>query len=393
MTAKTSHKQPRILLLSLRQAQNFIFNSCLYEFEDLVCQFDEVELLLAPPQNMLLTKLITKTTQTITKNTRLGTLINPYHQSISLEQEYDLFFVIIDFPWNYYTLKFVNNWQKKCRKAVCYISEVWHNEIQKRQFALEFFRNFDHIFLGLNHSLEAVANITKCPCSYLPHGVDTLKFYPHTAYSQRSIDLCNLGRRSPITHKALLELAEKQDFFYWYEPLSKIKELRFNYPKEHRTLIANLLKNSRYFIANYAKIDLTERTKKHQEIATRFFEGAAAGTVMLGCPPNTKIFKQYFDWSNAVIPLPFDTTQIKDTIAQLDAQPELLAQISADNVANSLLKHDVVYRWQKILTTVGLKPTPAMVSRQAYLQKLADKTAVSVLDTIAVQETSNLNYC
>ena len=380
MTANTYPQQSRILLLSLRQAENFIFNSCLYEFEDVVCQVDAVELVLAPPQDQLLTKLITKTTKIITRHTKLGTFINPYSQSITLEQEYDLFFVIVDFPWNFYTLKFVKQWQQKCHKAVCYISETWHDEINKWQFALEFFSDFDHIFLGLNHSLEAVANITNCPCSYLPYAVDTLKFYPHISYFQRSIDLCNFGRRSPITHQALLNLAEKQDFFYWYEPLSKTKELRLNHFTEHRTLIANLLKNSRYFLANYAKIDLTKRTKKHQEIPSRFFEGAAAGTVMLGCPPATQIFKQYFDWSNAIIPVPFDAACIQDTIAQLDSEPELLAKISADNVANSLLKHDIVYRWQEILTKVGLKPTPAMLTRQAYLQKLAHGIKTDVVN-------------
>jgi hypothetical protein len=36
-----------------------------------------------------------------------------------------------------------------------------------------------------------------------------------------------------------------------------------------------------------------------------------------------------------------------------------------------LLRHDLVYRWKKILALAGLEPTLAMKDREARLQELA----------------------
>jgi hypothetical protein len=46
------------------------------------------------------------------------------------------------------------------------------------------------------------------------------------------------------------------------------------------------------------------------EIPARFYEGAAAGTVMIGEAPGTEEFKRQFDWPDAVIHMPFDSPDI-----------------------------------------------------------------------------------
>ena len=43
--------------------------------------------------------------------------------------------------------------------------------------------------------------------------------------------------------------------------------------KEHRTLYINLIKRSRYFIANKAKFDSVNQTGNQEELGSRFFEG------------------------------------------------------------------------------------------------------------------------
>jgi len=92
---------------------------------------------------------------------------------------------------------------------------------------------------------------------------------------------------------------------------------------------------------------------------------------MLGKPPESEAYRNNFDWQEAVIPVP-DDAKITDLIADLNAQPERLARIRTDNIAHALLRHDWVYRWETILATVGLPTTPAMRSRQADLQQLAE---------------------
>lgn len=142
--------------------------------------------------------------------------------------------------------------------------------------------------------------------------------------------------------------------------------------QEHRTLYSNLIKRTRYYIANKAKFDQPEQTRGQEEIGARFFEGAAGGSVMIGTPPACDAFEQNFDWEDAVIKIPADADNIVELLTELDAQPQRLQRIREENVINTLLRHDWVYRWQKILEILDLNITPAMQTRISYLQSLAD---------------------
>jgi hypothetical protein len=75
------------------------------------------------------------------------------------------------------------------------------------------------------------------------------------------------------------------------------------------------------------------------------------------------------------IQIPYDAADIADVLANLNAQPERLARIRTDNVVNSLLRHDWMYRWGTILDTVGLEHTPEMRAREVYLKNLAQMWA------------------
>ena len=114
-----------------------------------------------------------------------------------------------------------------------------------------------------------------------------------------------------------------------------------------------------------------EETGGTQEIGYRFFEGAAAGTVMVGMPPSGDAFPRYFDWEDAMIKVDFSGTDVVETITELDKQPERLERISRTNIANCLLKHDWAYRWRDMLGALGLEPSTKMADREKYLQDLA----------------------
>jgi hypothetical protein len=177
-----------------------------------------------------------------------------------------------------------------------------------------------------------------------------LRFAPLPARAPRAIDVCNIGRRSEVTHRALLRLARERGLFYYYDTVAasggsgKQRTFRVDDPLEHRLLLASVLKRSRYFLANRGRINEPEFTRGHDEIAGRFYEGAAAGTVMLGEPPRTPEFEQQFGWKDAVIPAPFDSPEIGDLLACLDREPERLARIRRDNVAHAARRHDWVHR-------------------------------------------------
>ena len=369
-----------VLILSMRELSDLAAHCCLYEFEDIISTLDTVDILKPLSHfDVNTTRKIYKLATNLTNSTSVANLVVPKLHQFSLDKEYELFFPVFNSPFELFSLYHLKNWREKSKKAVCYISEVWVKYIEKsNQYLLNFLKNFDHIFLGVNHSTEMVAHITGRPCTYLPPAVDALKFCPYSLDVPRSISVCSLGRRSPITHQALLAATERGKIYHFdtlkttgMKDAKLQKTFRVSNAREHRLVLSNILKMSRYFIANRANANEPLKTRGQEEFGYRFFEGAAAGTVMLGDAPTTNKFKQYFHWPDAVIKIPFDTPNIGEILAELDAQPERLARIRRDNVVNSLLQHDWVYRLKEVYQTVGLEPTMNMLSREAQLKELA----------------------
>ena len=139
----------------------------------------------------------------------------------------------------------------------------------------------------------------------------------------------------------------------------------------HRLLLASNLQRTRYYFANRARVNEPEYTRGRDEISGRFYEGAAAGTVMIGEAPRVDSFDQQFDWSDAVIHVPFDSPDIMRILSQLDADPARLARIRRNNITNAAMRHDWLYRVRTVFDTFQLPHTPAMFERQQRLQAIA----------------------
>ncbi|MEB3179450.1 MAG: glycosyltransferase family 1 protein, partial [Nostocaceae cyanobacterium] len=309
-------KESRILILSLRNIKFHVSRCSLYEFEDAISNFDLVDMLtpsLSPDLFKITNYLATHTVKLLD----LHQFINPLMQNIRVNKKYDLLFVFCQYPSDILAINAINNWRKICKKAVCLIDEIWLEEIEQWKNHLRILNNFDVVFLGQFSCFNQYAEFIKAPCYFMPNSVDALKFFPYPVQPERSVDVYNIGRRSPVTHQGLLDMAEKQNFFYVYDTLKSLYALNAH---EHRQMYINLLKRSRYFIANKPKIEKAYNTGGKDDLSLRLFEGAAAGTVILGVPPEGEAFTTTFNWEDAVIPMPYDVPNIAEFIAELDAQ-------------------------------------------------------------------------
>ncbi|NMG06801.1 glycosyltransferase [Brasilonema sp. UFV-L1] len=367
-----SNQKPRILVISMRGFRFEAYRSAEYEFEDTLCTFDYADIFTPVLASDACTKLNKKLLNYAATAFDQGKLYRSGCIPSIVDKEYDLLFFICQQFWDIACLNSIKGWREKCRKAVLWIDEIWKKEIgeQKTRLCLKLAKDFDYIYTTQSSSVHAIANVVQRPCFSLPYAVDTIKFCPYPQPPERCIDIYSIGRRSPIVHKALLEVAEQKNLLYLFDSLKGLQMMNY---KQHRTLYSNLVKRSRYFIANKAKFDAIDQTGGQDELGSRFFEGAAGGAVMIGTPPVCEAYTTYFNWSDAVIEIPYDATNVADIITEFDAQPDYLNKIRQDNVINSLLRHDWVYRWEKILEKVGLESTPEMLSRKAHLANLADK--------------------
>lgn len=363
-------QSPRILVLSVRGFRFQAANCCIYELEDLLTDLESAQLYSPiPDRGFDIARKIYRGVKYLGGSDNFASKVAPFPEELVLSQEYDLLFAVLDNPWQFHLLESIKGWRDKCRHTACFITEMWEPDLKIERLFKEPWSSFDHIFLGVTQCVAGLNELVEPPITYVPPAVDTLRFSPYPDPPQRLIDVSYVGRRSPDIHDALIKRAAQDNFFYYHDTLRG--KLEIGNAREHRILLANLFQRSRYNITNYAKFNSTEETGGTQEIGYRFFEGAAAGTVMVGMPPAGDAFPRYFDWEDSIIPVDLSGTDVVEAIAELDAQPERLERISRRNVANCLLKHDWSYRWRDMLATFDLKPSPAMRERAKYLQELA----------------------
>jgi hypothetical protein len=347
-----------------------------YEFEDVVAEVTGADRVDAGDRAALeLSRRTYRLARLATGSRRVGRALSSPPSTVRLEREYDLFLPVFNNAYELFALGTIPDWRARCRLAACFVGEMWVQVLPG--YLLELLSEFDHVFMGSANPVTEVARIVGRPCSYLPLAVDVLRFSPFPQPPPRVIDVCNIGRRSAVTHDVLVRLASERRIHYYYDTVAasgegqKQRTFRVDDAREHRLLLASILQRSRYFVANRGRVNEPEITLGRDEISGRFYEGAAAGTVMLGEAPRTERFPGQFGWPDAVIQLPFDSPDVDRVLAELDADPARLARIRRDNVYNAALRHDWVHRLRTVFDTLGLPPTEAMLAREKRLQAIA----------------------
>jgi hypothetical protein len=369
--------QGKVLLLSERRIADLVAYCLAYEFEDTFAAVTDAERLDATDLPALeFSRRAYKLARLALGSPRLARQLAPYPRTkVVLERDYEFFFPVFSHTYELYSLAMIPNWRQRCRKAACFIIEVWSDMLP--EYLLELLSTFDHVFLGHRHCVEDVMRITGRPCTYLPLAVDVSRFTPPSLDQPRLIEVCNIGRRSPATHQALLDEAERRRSFYYYDTVAasgvdlKHRTFRVDSPQEHRRMLATILKHTSYFIANRSYVNKPEFLAGRDEISSRFYEGSAAGTVMIGEAPRTEEFKRQFDWPDAVIHVPFDSPDIGRILGDLNDDPERLRAVRRNNVREAALRHDWLHRIQMVFDTVGLEPTEKMRARAKWLDQIA----------------------
>lgn len=295
-------------------------------------------------------------------------------EPVVLTQDYELFVYIAWSPQSLVELSRIKGWRKRCKTAVLYLFELWSASIQQDEAYLKLIDGFDHVFMLHNESVPLLRDYTKTPSAYLLTGIDALTFAPAPLQPRRNVDVYSIGNRAPAVHGQLLQMARESDFFYIYDTLAST-ESHVRSWSEHRLLIANIIKRSRYFICfNPASLngDKADKIRGEQVIPSRVFEGATAGAILLGTAPECPEFNQNFDWPDVVVSMPPDARDVAERLRELDADQDRLERIRQDNVVNCLLRHDWIYRWESILAAVGMRPREGSTQRKAALIETAN---------------------
>ncbi len=357
----------RVLLVSQRAVAGQLSRALQFEYEDFVQTVDLADLV-APTRRDLPPSMVRRA-RALAAHLVPGA--SGFLEGVRPEagDGYDLVFVEIGIL---HDLEFVRplEWLlARARVSVCRVDEVWQKGLERRTGEIRLLRQFDHVLVGTAGAVDAVAALTGRPTSYDPPSIDALSLCPYPDEPQRAIDVYSMGRRSPVTHAALLELAERKRWFYVYDTFAGASTPDY---REHRRHLAGLLKRSRYFLAYPGKMDSPEETGGQQEFGYRYFEGAAAGAVLVGQAPANSWSENLFGWKDAIVHLPYGAEDPEALRAALELSTEREQAIRRSNVVESLRRHDHVYRWADVLRLAGLPEMPSMELRRSRLRELAD---------------------
>ena len=358
-------QESRVLVFSQRNNVGILpFRCAHFEFEDIVSEVDAVDII-APQVNP------SSHRHSIAKQVayHIPLVLNPGIKRTRIEKTYELFFMICGNPTDLLRLSALGNWRARCRTAVCVIDELWVTQMDAYSNFLRMLKQFDVVMLYYSQSVEQLNKRIGGRCVYLPPAVDTIRFSPYPSAPDRVVDVYSVGRRSEITHRAILDMAETKGFLYLYDSTSADRVL---HSSDHRALYASLLKRSRYFIVNPGLIDRPDIRGSQIEIGYRYFDAAAAGAIMLGERPNNCEFESLFDWTDSMVDLPYDSIDIEGVVSSLDRNPEKQMQMRQCSARQALLRHDWVYRWESVLEAADIAPLQNIKMRKDRLRGLAE---------------------
>jgi len=350
------------------------FRARSYEGEDVLAECDDVDVIPLKPSRSFEFKSKLVGGMVYRDLTRRAVDFNPGLEPVRLTKDYDLFVLLCSAWWpDLWYANAVQGWQDRCRTSVCWIDELWTRDVHTLRRWLPILNKFDHVIVGISGTDQAIGDALGRSCHEMQGGVDTLRFTPYPTCPRRAVDLYSIGRAVQPIHERLLKWAGDGGLFYIYDSLAKLAVSETLGHAQHRGLYANIAKRSRLFAVAPAKVDSPVETQGQVAVGSRFFEGAAAGAALIGQAPDCEAFRRHFDWPDAVVGIRPDGSDAVEVISKLFAEPERLLAIGARNAAESLRRHDWVYRWKEVLRLAGLTPRPAMGAREKRLGELAEE--------------------
>lgn len=361
-------KLPRVAVLSLRNVENHVARAGGYEYEDVIAEkLDEANILL--PSHGSFSRHALRANSFIHRYSPIEPRLGFLGKQVALKQNHELFFFNPAQPRDLSYLSAVPDWRKHSRFAICCLQELWADDIPKLGHTLDILNKFDHITSPFYHTTEILRAHLSVPVTYLPWGVDTVLFNPGPCPPRRAIDFCCIGEIADTTHSNLIDYTDTTGRFYFYNTITGRHSILSH--RAHRHNYANILKRSHFFLTYHAKIARKDERGTQKEFGLRYFEGTAAGTILLGDRVHNPAFDEYLAWPDSVIEAPFGTQDIVRITEQIEKNPDRIKAARRHNVIEALNRHDYLYRWEKVLQIAGMSMTLKMDTRRKKLTELA----------------------
>lgn len=352
----------RTLVLSHRRVHPVVSRCLTFELEDVIREIDAADLGSVRGGGWSRSKALVQR-------------IAPWADSgahgvqIPRAERYELLFVSLHSTSELWRLQPLRRVLSRAVRTACNVDEVWLSDLAQRPRELAMLSRFDLIFTPCQGAVAALSEAVGKECHYLPPSVDTLRFFPYPEPGPRVIDVYFMGRRRESLHRVIRDALSASSRVYLYD--TGITGPLYDDHVEHRVQLARRIQRTKYFVVDVSKADRPEQSGSQPEIASRYFEGAAAGAVLIGVAPSTAAFSRLFGWDNAVIQAPDSPAELAALLDDLDGREDAVEAIRRANVLNSLRAHDCLHRWEQVLRAAGMEPLLGLYERRQRLEERA----------------------
>lgn len=361
-----------MVVASRRSVAQKVWHASTYEFEDVVAEVDDVAWCLPRPARSgaagrLVRGAVNRAGRRVGRDRRA-----PMSPPADPPQDAELFFTVFADANEIGMLPHLRPQLQAADARVAWIVEAWSCQVPGAADYLRQLRGFDHVIVSNQSAVEAVADVTGVPCSYLPTAVDTLRYAPVGPDSPaRSVDVVSYGRRLPGTHAPLLQALRDGSLYYHYDTVRGPWEVTGH--AEHRIAQAALLQRARYSVVYKINDEpgRLDRTGGEESLTTRYFEAQAAGAVILGSAADSPEWGDAFPWTDAIVPIPAPAPGVVEVIAELDREPARWDRARRSAVTTSLRRHDWAHRWRDVLDRIGMAASPRLDARITELEARA----------------------
>lgn len=359
----------KIVVVSVRNIRKRAANCGLFEFEDFLGKIADTTVI-SVNSEMPTQRKLHRSAVYLTGSKKIADKFSFFPTFEEISSDTDLVLVVADNPYQLHLLRQLGGWNTTSAKKACVIAELWPPNFSSWRLLKEPFEDYDCVFVGLAEGARMLSERIDVSCAYVPQGVDADVMINTGNPPERVIDFSYPGRRVAALHHQIKGICSENDLFYNFDTALG-QELFVDDYKEHRRQYSSLLNRTKYSIALPAKSNVPEQTGGIQEIAYRYFEFTAAGTIVLGAKPNNQWFENNFNWENAIVPLGDSGSAIAESIKDFENDKAYQLSVSNRNKQQALLQHDWVYRFSTMLGQLGLECTSKMQSRRADLAKKA----------------------
>ncbi len=359
-----------VLVVSMRGYQRLPAYTAWFEFEDLIVEWEDAEILELPfgllDQSFRWPRAVYQALRAIGVNEEAALKL-PSRSPKPLRASYDLIIVTLSSFFDLFAGNGLRSLLTPGGKLVAMVIESWPSEVKQRATRIEPIGQFDEIYMGLSSGSAALTKYLDRRIRYLAPAGDVLSSRS-VSYGRRSIAAVNPGRRSTSQHQLLLDACAKDGRPYIYDTISGGEVMDH---RSHRQNYNSLLRQSELLVCNYAKFDRPEVIGETRDLPGRLYEGLAAGNVLAGqLPPQLE--EGGIGLGEAVIvqlPLNGKSQRLDDVL--LDEG--FLREAKRKNHRIAASGHDWVHRWAAILRDLGLEPTSNAVARLDSLAAMASE--------------------